>query len=91
MYESLVLEYLKRPCIGKAYTMEIHCPHCQQKIWIEQLNCGIFRCGMIKETGDQIPPHATKEECDTYLNQGIYGCGKPFQIVEGVVTKCDYI
>lgn len=71
--------------------MEINCPHCQQRIWIEQLNCGIFRCGMIKETGDQIPPHATKEECTAYLNQGIYGCGKPFQIIDGVVNKCDYI
>ena len=71
--------------------MDIDCPHCQQKIWIEQLNCGIFRCGIIKETGDQVPPHATKEECTAYLNQGIYGCSKPFQIIDGVVTKCDYI
>lgn len=75
--------------MDKAYSMEIDCPHCQQKIWIEQLNCGIFRCGMIK--GEQIPPHATKEECDAYLSQGIYGCSKPFQIIEGVVTICDYI
>jgi len=70
--------------------MDIECPHCQQKIWIEQINCGIFRCGMIKETGNQVP-HATKEECDAYLIQGIYGCGKPFQIVEGRVTVCGYL
>jgi len=46
---------------------------------------------MIKETGDQVPPHSTKEECEAYLRQGIYGCGKPFQIVEGNVIVCDYI
>jgi hypothetical protein len=46
---------------------------------------------MIKETGDQVPPHATKEECEAYLIQGIYGCSKPFQIIEGKVMVCDYI
>jgi DNA-directed RNA polymerase subunit RPC12/RpoP len=71
--------------------MEIDCPHCKQKIWIEELNCGIFRCGVLKETNEQIPPHASKEECEAYLQKGIYGCGKPFQIIEGKVIVCDYI
>jgi len=70
--------------------MEIECPHCQQKIWIEEINCGIFRCGVLKENGEQIPSHATKEECEAYIKRGIYGCGKPFQIKENV-SKCDYI
>ena len=71
--------------------MEIECPHCQQTIWIEQLNCGIFRCGVLKESGEQIPPHASKEECEKYIQQGIYGCSKPFQIKEGNVILCGYI
>ncbi len=70
--------------------MEIDCPHCQQKIWIEELNCGIFRCGVLKETGEQIPSHALKEECEDYVKNGIYGCGKPFQIIDNVQI-CDYI
>jgi hypothetical protein len=71
--------------------MEIECPHCQQKIWIEELNCGIFRCGVLKENGEQIPPHVSKEECDTYIQKGIYGCSKPFQIKKNVIFICDYI
>lgn len=49
--------------------MEIDCPHCHQKIWIEELNCGIFRCGIMKETGDQIPPHSSFEECKAYVKK----------------------
>jgi len=71
--------------------MEIECPHCQQKIWIEEMNCGIFRCGVLKETGEQMLPHATKEECEIYLQKGIYGCGKPFQIKNNIIFICDYI
>jgi hypothetical protein len=71
--------------------MEIECPHCQQKIWIEELNCGIFRCGVLKENGEQIPPHASEEECNHYIQKGIYGCGKPFQIINNIVTLCGYI
>lgn len=70
--------------------MEIECPHGQQKIWIEELNCGIFRCGVFKETGEQIPSHASKEECDNYIQRGIYGCSKPFQIKNNIIFICDY-
>ena len=40
----------------------VHCPHCQQLIEIVELNCRIFRCGVLKQTGEQhgwktfIPP-----------------------------------
>lgn len=71
--------------------MIVHCPNCDQMIWIEELNCKIFRCGIIKETGEQIPPHATKEECENYLKEGIYGCSKPFKIEDNKAEVCDYI
>ena len=32
----------------------IVCPHCNDYIIIEKLNCGIFRHGIIKETGKQM-------------------------------------
>ena len=72
------------------------CPNCNEFIIIEKLNCGIFRHGIIKETGKQIDPHLDKAKCDEFKkNDLIYGCSKPFQILivngEMVVQKCDYI
>lgn len=74
----------------------VHCPHCGQLIIVEQINCGIFRCGVEKQTGNQIPPHTHKQECDRLAEQGlIYGCGKPFRVekkengLEAII--CDYI
>lgn len=74
----------------------IMCPHCGESILIEKLNCGIFRHGVIKETGKQVDPHASKTVCDELVAKNlIYGCGKPFQILvrEGqyIVLLCDYI
>ena len=81
----------------------IVCPHCSYPIIIEKLNCGIFRHGVVKKTGKQMDPHSTKEVCDDLKSQDlIYGCGKPFQIVDAnagnsqirsnfIVSICDYI
>lgn len=72
--------------------MIVNCPHCYQMIWIEELNCRIFRCGIIKKTGEQIPPHSTKKDCEIFVSDGVYGCAKPFKINEkNQVEKCDYI
>lgn len=72
----------------------VHCPHCQQLIEIVELNCRIFRCGILKQTGEQLPPHLPKIECDRLVD-AIYGCGKPFRIEESeqtyVAVICDYI
>ena len=70
----------------------IQCPHCKDYIWIEQINCGIFRHASFKN-GEPIPPHSTQDECEAYLKSGsIFGCAKPFQIKEdGTVHVCDYI
>lgn len=74
----------------------ISCPHCSIMIEVLELNCKIFRCGIYKSTGEQINPHLSKIECDNLVkNDEIYGCGKPFQIVDNtppfIVKKCDYI
>ena len=74
----------------------VECPHCNEPIIIEKLNCGIFRHGIIKETGKQMDPHSVKIICDQ-LKSGdmIYGCGKPFRldIRNGgyIVSICEYI
>lgn len=78
----------------------INCPHCNEPIYITELNCRIFRHGAFKKTYDQINPHATKDECETYIkNDLIIGCGKPFIInihekknkIIYSATICDYI
>ena len=70
----------------------MECPHCKISIIVEEINCGIFRCGIYKDTYLQVEPHLPKEECDTLKkNDSIYGCGKPFQIKNLQLIKCDYI
>jgi hypothetical protein len=74
------------------------CPSCQGTIIVahHELNCRIFRHGVYKHNGEQVPPHCPKEECDRLVAaNAIDGCGKPFR-VEGhgetaVAVVCDYI
>jgi len=72
------------------------CPSCDSYVEILEINCAIFRHGVLKQTNIQIPPHASKNECDNYIeNDLIYGCGKPFKIEkkdeEYIAVLCDYI
>ena len=58
------------------------CPHCNDYIIIQKINCGIFRHGVLIENGKQIDPHSPKDLCDYYIGENkIYGCGKPFRII----------
>jgi len=59
-------------------------------IEIIEINCAIFRCGIVKSTGEQIPPHASKEEIEKL---DIWGCGNPMRLclVDGKLVVCDYI
>lgn len=59
------------------------CPHCKENVLIEQLNCQIFRHGVMKTTGEQIDPHANKEICDNlFTNHLIY------MVVENLSRLC---
>ena len=75
----------------------IQCPHCGGWVEVIMLNCRIFRHGQFKTTSQQIDPHASKDQCDEYVQKGlIYGCGKPFLVTQEpsgdfVTTVCDYI
>jgi hypothetical protein len=71
--------------------MSLPCPHCGGEIQIIELNCKIFRHAVYKD-GKQLDPHASKELCDLVVKENlVYGCAKPFQIVDGKAVKCDYI
>ena len=74
------------------------CPHCDTPIIVykKDLNCHIFRHGIFKHSYKQIDPHLKKEICDElFQKELIYGCGKPFKIIninnEYKIEKCDYI
>ena len=74
------------------------CPHCDQPIEIlkNQLNCRIFRCGILKSSYKQIGPHTKKVECDRLKEQDlIFGCSKPFKFItkNGInsIEICGYI
>jgi hypothetical protein len=72
------------------------CPHCNEYVEILELNCKIFRHGILKSNNMQMNPHALEEECNYLIvNNLIYGCGKPFKIEVNNnlmnVFICDYI
>ena len=74
----------------------VKCPHCNDDMLIEQINCAIFRHGVLKSNMMQIPPHLPKTQCDELFDKHlIYGCGKPFQLVlidnKYEAKCCDYI
>ena len=76
----------------------IQCPHCKDYIQVlkKEFNCKIFRHGIFKSNLKQIDPHLKKAECDRLKNEDlIYGCGKPFQLIElngsFIAVICDYI
>ena len=72
------------------------CPHCKMSILIEEINCRIFRHAVFKQTGEQMPPHSSKSDCDDAFEKGfVYGCAKPF-ILElkdniWIAVPCEYI
>ena len=74
----------------------VSCPHCNNYIIIEQLNCGIFRHGVFISNGENINPHLDEKSCvELFEKKLIYGCGKPFQIIINNnvidIKKCEYI
>ena len=76
----------------------VQCPQCKEYIQIFQkdYNCRIFRHGILKSNMKQINPHSSKEICDILIKKNlIYGCGKPFKLVNvngsEIATICGYI
>lgn len=80
----------------KEKNFEVKCPHCNEYVIIEEINCAIFRHGILKKNMNQINQHLSKLECDKLKEKDlIYGCGKPFKIIyknnEWIAIDCDYI
>ena len=76
----------------------VKCVNCNDLVLIykEDINCGIFRHGIMKGTNKQIDSHLGRKECEDLKKKDlIYGCGKPFILKEKDniywTEKCDYI
>ena len=74
------------------------CVHCKEMIMVykKEMNCQIFRHAQFKDTYKQVNPHLDQRLCEYLIkNDMVYGCCKPFKIVEEngqyTVEKCDYI
>lgn len=78
-------------------TIILPCPNCSLLVYIQDINCAIFRHGIYKTNGEQIDPHLCKEKCDELSKRDqIWGCGKPFKLIlindsEAQLVACDYI
>jgi hypothetical protein len=67
------------------------CPWCDVPMIIYKENCCIFRHATYKN-GQEVDPHLSKDECDRIVRENlVYGCGKPFRIVNRIAEKCEYI
>jgi hypothetical protein len=72
----------------------ICCPHCQGEIQVaaNEVNCTIFRHGVLKSNGMQIGSHASEAECMQLVKtQAIWGCGLPFTFDTKQVNKCGWV
>ena len=72
------------------------CPHCNEPVMIQKVNCGIFRHSVLKSNGKQISPHTGEKKCEKLIKENaIYGCGKPFRIIKTLdkleIEVCGYI
>jgi hypothetical protein len=83
---------------GEYYIFD--CPHCSATIQVmsTEVNCQIFRHGVIKHSGEPVNPHESKEHCEKLVEMNLaHGCCKPFQLFRGsnglieYVEKCDWI
>tara|TARA_Y100000816_G_C26031728_1_gene540106 strand:- start:633 stop:923 length:291 start_codon:yes stop_codon:yes gene_type:complete len=72
----------------------IECPHCDELCAVHKndIRCTVFRHAVYKKDFSFVYPHATKEQCDSWVyNDEVYGCGKPFIFDGKSINKCGYI
>ena len=61
-----------------------NCHHCNSLCQVHKsdIRCTIFRHAVNKHDCSFVNPHASKEECDEWVEKGlVYGCGKPFMLM----------
>ena len=70
------------------------CPHCKELCQVprNEIRCTIFRHAVFKDGMRFVPPHASQQECERWLKEGlVYGCAKPFKFTGDKVEVCGYV
>lgn len=68
------------------------CPWCNNNVEILKINCAIFRHAVYKKNGKQINQHLSETECKKLLDKNlVYGCCKPFKVINGKAVKSLYV
>jgi hypothetical protein len=75
------------------------CPNCEGVIIVykKEINCAIFRHGIMKRSGLPMNPHTSQKECGRLIREKeIHGCGLPLKFIynkkgKHTVEKCAYI
>ena len=85
-----VIKAAIRTCVGRASDIPlkptdiiIECPHCGGTIvtGAKDVNCAVFRHGVLKRSGRQMGPHTKRAECERLVAEdAIVGCGKPYRL-----------
>ena len=71
-----------------------NCPHCKELCQVprKEIRCTIFRHAVFKDGMRFVPPHASQQECERWLKEGlVYGCAKPFKFTGDKVEICGYV
>lgn len=71
-----------------------NCPHCGLLVQVprSEIRCTIFRHANFKKDMSFVPPHASKIDCDSWIEKDlVYGCAKPFKFTGKRVEICGYI
>lgn len=70
------------------------CPHCELLCQVprSEIRCTVFRHAVFKKSGEFVPPHAEKEECERWIREDlVWGCAKPFRFNGKMVEVCGYV
>ena len=71
------------------------CPHCNIKINLYEIRCGILRCGIYRlKNGKikQLPKHGKKKTINKIKkeNRLLFGCGNPIKYKNGTFIKTSW-
>ena len=66
----------------------VQCPACKGLVEVVEINCGIFRHAVRRDSGEAISPHTPRDECERLAREGeVWGCASPFRVIRDNTGK----